>query len=122
MGLALIRIVDPERKTKGKRPVEYFLIVSSVVNAPLTNGLSRKQMKTYLRERYGGQYTQDEWKRDLALLLKTGTTEGIPVEKFVLKEMYAAGPDGKKFTFAEFIQHWCRDNFGNAVAKLWITF
>lgn len=85
---------------------EHYLIWSSIVDAPITKGMDLKQLKRWIRSRYGSDGV-GELPARLGRVEKKGTSamqDDSAVDTIWLNR---AGPDEKPMTVAGIYHHYC---------------
>ena len=94
MGRCIIKLAD------------YYLIWSSVVDAPITLGMSQDQLIDWLETEYGHDGLL-WWDRAKPWIEKHGTSEPLyPIETILSNNR--AGPNETELSKDEIIQHYCR--------------
>lgn len=105
MGRVIIKLTDPKTKK------EYYLHWSSIVDAPVTYGLTKKEFKKYYKEEFGneGMRTLD---KDLELVDKKGHSSHYNMTVNDIIERNRAGKNEKKLTKKQIIERYCRKRIG----------
>lgn len=97
-----IRVVDPADSR------EYFLLWSTIVDAPTTYGMSREEFEEYWREEYGRQGGQN-WPS----ILRACEVKGVAAVYYRdVGEVIAgnrAGPGETELTLEEILEQYCRN-------------
>jgi len=95
--------------------VDYYLLWSSVVDAPVTYGMTLAEFEEYYALQYG---ISEEWSSPLRIAFdkrmerveKSGTSDSIcrdPVEQWI--ECNRAGENQEQLTFDEIVEKWVRE-------------
>lgn len=87
---------------------DFFLEWSSIVDAPVTYGMTLEEFETYYKEMYGQQGMQNLPER-MARVNESGTSDAIsrdPVKEWL--EYNRAGEDESQLTFEEIIDEYVR--------------
>lgn len=104
MGRAIIKLTDPKTKKT------YYLEWSSIVDAPVTYGLSLNQFREYYKDEYGRQ-GMEELPRHLERVEKTGTSTRTCSLQDIL-DQNRAGENEKRITKEQIIERYCRNRIG----------
>jgi len=85
---------------------DYYFEYSSVVDAPVTWGMKKKDFEAYYREEYGRSSLEDFQDR-MKRVDKNGTSSvsGSSVEEVL--DGNCAGPNGKELTVEEIYKFYC---------------
>lgn len=102
MGQSLIKLIDPLDQK------EYWLVWSTVVDAPITYGLSLDELREYWREEYG-RSGMDGLERSIELANETGFSSRIRKSLEDVICANHAADDGSELTLEQIIQKYCRD-------------
>lgn len=88
---------------KGK---DYYLLWSSIVDAPITYGVPLKELEDYLREEEGARYMREDHPRRMERVEKYGTSSlhGETPEEFIV--VNRAGPDEQRITLEGIIYQY----------------
>jgi hypothetical protein len=85
---------------------EYYLIWSSVVDAPVTYAFSLDELKEYIKDKYG-----NEGLRHLPFRLKRVEVQGTSLHyNYTIDDCLSlnrAGPGETRYTKEEIIEHYC---------------
>lgn len=93
--------------TDSKTQKDYYLEWSSIVDAPVTYGVSLDEFKDYYLQKYGSSSSQELQER-LVRVQETGTSDMLdrsPVEKWTA--FNRAGKDERKLSYKQLIRQYC---------------
>lgn len=99
MGRATIKLTD--KKTN----IDYYLEWSSVVDAPVTNGMSLEEFKEYFEKEYG-TINLPRLESRLKKVEETGTSSSL-LSLESLSNFNHAGHDGRTLSIEEIINKYC---------------
>lgn len=102
MSRYIVKLVD---KTENK---EYYMEWSTVVDAPVTYGMSLEEFKEYYEEEYGKQ-GMDGLDERLSRVNEKGTSAMLYKSAEDLVEYNHAGKEGTLLTYEEILQQFCID-------------
>jgi hypothetical protein len=92
--------------TDKKTNIDYYLLWSTVVDAPVTDGVSREQFEEVYREEYGRQ-GMTEFVARMARVDKKGTSSMIDESAESLISFNRAGPDESLLSYDEVVRFYC---------------
>lgn len=96
----ICKVIDLDKK-------EYYFEWSTVVDAPVTFGMSLEEFKEYYKERYGLEGLKGLPER-LERVEEKGTSSRVDESVQTLFEHNRAGPNESCFTFEEIVDWYCR--------------
>lgn len=92
---------------------DYYLLWSSVVDAPVTYGMTLEEFRAFYENECGSLLVQDApngLDARMERVEETGTSDILcrdPVEQWTAYNR--AGPDESQLTFAEIVEQWVRE-------------
>ena len=87
---------------------DFYLEWSSIVDAPVTSGMTLEEFEAYYREQYG-QCGMDRLPERMERVNETGASDGLnrdPVEDWIAFNY--AGDDGRQITVDEIVDKYIR--------------
>ncbi len=86
----------------------YYLEWSTVVDAPVTFGMSLEEFRAYYQEEYGRQAMEHEFDERMERVEKTGTSCRLDESLDDTIEFNVAGKDGTCLSKEQIIEAFCR--------------
>lgn len=88
------------------KKIDYYLEWSSIVDAPVTWGMTLEEFKVYYKEQYGLQGMKELPER-LERVDKYGTSSYYNESTKSLICVNNAGPNSKRASYAYIVEHYC---------------
>ncbi len=92
--------------------VDYYMEWSTIVDAPITFGMSLEEFKEYYQEEYGRRGMEDEFENRMKRVEKKGTSSIIDSSVEAVISCNLAGDEGECLTRQEIIQKYCIEKRG----------
>lgn len=96
---------------------EHYLVWSTIVDAPITNGMNEKQLTRWMRSRYGSEGIKELPER-LARVEAKGTSAMNEESAESTIWLNRAGPDESTLTIVGIYHHYC---LGEPIKDEWIV-
>jgi hypothetical protein len=96
----IVRLNDGERA--------YYMEWSTIVDAPVTYGMTREDFETYYRDEYGRSGAKDMPER-MARVDAKGTSAHHDSSAWDTIWLNRAGKEETRLTLEQIVQHYCRD-------------
>ncbi len=106
MGRYIIKLIDKKDNNK-----PYYLEWSTVVDAPVTYGMSLDEFKEYYKEEYGNKGIEDLEQR-MSRVESKGTSAYNELSAENVISYNRAGKQGGRLTYGQILEQYCR-NKGN---------
>lgn len=88
---------------------DYYMIWSSVVDAPIVNGMSLEDFAEFYKYEYGNKAFEDNYNRRMLMVESKGTSALLYDSAEDLIRTNRAGDEEKCLTKEELIQKYCSD-------------
>lgn len=98
MARTFIKLVDESTKT------EYYLVWSSIVDAPVTKGMTKQELIEWIKEKYGSEGLKTV---DFERLEELGTTNRFDKSAKETISFNRAGELESKISYKEIIKRYC---------------